>query len=157
MDKAYPIRKIAMIEVEEALNLAWQVFMDYEGPAYSQEGIAEFKRYLSVDTFCQRLHSGQYQMWCAYAGKRIIGLLATVPPAHISLLFVDPAYHRRGIARALFGRAADHLCREQGNDEITVHSSPYAEPIYRRLGFRPTDSEQVENGIRYIPMVYRKE
>lgn len=35
---------------------------------------------------------------------------------------------------------------------FTVNSSPYAVEVYRHLGFFPTDTEQVTNGIRYTPM-----
>ncbi|MBU9737013.1 GNAT family N-acetyltransferase [Diplocloster agilis] len=33
-----------------------------------------------------------------------------------------------------------------------LNSSPYAVPIYKKLGFRNTDTEQLMNGIRYTPM-----
>ena len=38
--------------------------------------------------------------------------------------------------------------------KMSVNLSPYAVPIYRRLGFRDTGAEQVVNGLRFTPMVY---
>ena len=38
-------------------------------------------------------------------------------------------------------------------EKMTVNSSPYAVPIYHKLGFKETDSEQIVNGLRYIPMI----
>jgi predicted GNAT family N-acyltransferase len=38
---------------------------------------------------------------------------------------------------------------------LTVNSSPYAVPVYAKLGFVPTDREQVQSGIRYTPMIYK--
>ena len=35
---------------------------------------------------------------------------------------------------------------------MTVNSSPYAVPIYHKLGFKDTGSEQVVNGLRFTPM-----
>ena len=76
------------------------------------------------------------------------------PPSHISLMFVDKQYQRRGIARRLFETVLD--CRDivDGNACITVNSSPYVVEIYRRLGFQPTGEERTENGIRFTPMKY---
>ena len=37
---------------------------------------------------------------------------------------------------------------------MTVNSSPYAVKIYRALGFVEVDTEQISDGIRYIPMTY---
>ena len=46
------------------------------------------------------------------------------------------------------------ICRREKPDlvAITVNSSPYAVPIYERLGFRQTKPEQVVDGIRIVPM-----
>ena len=36
--------------------------------------------------------------------------------------------------------------------EMTVNSSSYATPIYRKLGFEPVCEEQVTHGMKYTPM-----
>lgn len=38
------IRKIKENELTNALDLVWRVFLEYEAPDYSEEGIQEFKR-----------------------------------------------------------------------------------------------------------------
>lgn len=38
------IRIILKEEMEEALDLVWKVFLEYEAPDYTEEGIMEFKR-----------------------------------------------------------------------------------------------------------------
>ena len=40
----YEIRKIRPNEVEEALNLALEVFMQFEAPVYKREGVETFKK-----------------------------------------------------------------------------------------------------------------
>ena len=40
----YTVRKIQSEEVEEALALALEVFMQFEAPAYKPEGTETFKR-----------------------------------------------------------------------------------------------------------------
>ena len=53
-----------------------------------------------------------------------------------------------GIGKALFNAVKN----ECPSDKITVNSSPYAVPIYHKLGFTDTDTEQVVNGLRFTPM-----
>lgn len=38
------IRKILKEEMKEALELIWKVFLEYEAPDYTEEGIKEFKK-----------------------------------------------------------------------------------------------------------------
>ena len=46
--------------------------------------------------------------------------------------------------------------RDYDRQCFTVHSSPYAVEIYRHLGFVPTDSEQLTDGLRYTPMKFEE-
>ena len=41
------IRKVLNEEMKDALNLVWRVFLEYEAPDYTDEGIKEFKK--SID------------------------------------------------------------------------------------------------------------
>jgi ribosomal protein S18 acetylase RimI-like enzyme len=69
---------------------------------------------------------------------RIVGVIEVRQFRHISLLFVDDRFQRQGIARALVRHAvARCLSRRPDLRQITVRSSPYAVPIYERLGFLP--------------------
>ena len=77
-DKQFPVRRLYPEEIQSALDLCWEVFLQFEAPEYSEEGIQEF----------------------------------------------------------------------------TVNSSPYAVEIYRHLGFEVMDQEQTVNGIRFTPMKY---
>lgn len=38
------IRKILKEKMKDALELVWKVFLEYEAPDYSEEGIKEFKK-----------------------------------------------------------------------------------------------------------------
>ena len=46
--------------------------------------------------------------------------------------------------------------RDYTDQVFTVNSSPYAVEVYRHLGFVPTDTEQLTNGIRYTPMRFEQ-
>lgn len=146
------ISEIKIEDLKEALCLVWNVFLEYEAPDYVDEGIQEFKQFIEFDQIKQKLMENQFRMWVYKDKGIIVGVLATRPPCHISLLFVDGKYHRRGIARALLNAVVEYYMTHNDPEEITVNSSPYAKEAYRRLGFYDTDVEQTVNGIRFIPM-----
>lgn len=142
------IRKVRPEELHEALELVLRVFMEFEAPDYPEEGVEEFKRFIALDAMAPLVASGERPMWCCETDGKIVGVIAVRNDTHICLLFVDKAYHRRGIARALFEAAS------QGRAFMTVFSSPYAVGAYQKLGFVPTDTEQLQNGLRFTPMRY---
>ena len=139
------IRVLKAEELDAALKLVWVVFLEYEAPDYSAEGIYEFRRSIDDPAFLAALRT-----YGAFQEERVVGVLATRNSGgHIALFFVDPAYQRQGIGRALFEMA----CKDTSGNTMTVNSSPYAVPVYHRLGFTDTVAEQVTNGLRYTPMV----
>lgn len=132
-------------ELDAALKLVWNVFLQYEAPEYSAEGIEEFRKSISDPKYLAMLRT-----YGAFDAERLVGVLATRSGGgHIALFFVDGAYQRQGVGRVLFERA----CEDNPSDTMTVNSSPFAVPVYHRLGFTDTDTEQVTNGLRYTPMV----
>ena len=84
-----------------------------------------------------------------------MGMLTLREKKHISLLFVDAAYHRNGIGSALIKFVAKYVVNEEGLDVLTVNSSPYAVGFYHKRGFRDTDEETIADGIRFTPMELR--
>ena len=158
MNQEYVISEIEIDDLDKALRLVWGVFLAYEAPDYVDEGIMEFKQYIEQGSIRQKLMENQLLMWVCKdkdlidENRQIKGVLATRPPCHISLLFVDGEYQRKGIARALLGHMVDYYRARYDYTEITVNSSPYAKEAYHRLGFSDTDTEQTVNGIRFTPM-----
>lgn len=143
------IRKIGETEREAAVHLIDSVFMRFEAPDYSSEGVQTFyQSALNNEEFLRRL-----TMYGAYENDTLVGVIATRSGgSHIAFFFVDGAYHRQGIGKKLFLRAL----ADCPTNTLSVHSSPYAAEVYHRLGFVDTAAEQTENGIRYTPMVHTK-
>jgi GNAT superfamily N-acetyltransferase len=137
------IRKINKDEMKEALNLVWAVFLEFEAPDYSEEGIKEFKK--AID---DRNWISERDFWGAFENGELLGLIATKNYNHIALFFVDGKFHKQGIGRALF----DKVCELNASGYYTVNSSPYARGVYEHLGFEYTDSEQSVNGLKFYPM-----
>ena len=144
------ISRLDLSELSEAKKLVKKVFMTFEAPDYSKEGVAHFLTYLDEELEME-LAANQVQVWCGKDAQQIVGLLAVRLPAHVALLFVDEAYHRQGFAKQLFQEMLSELMPEQ----VTVNSSPYAVPIYERLGFQIEGNEKTVSGIRFQSMVYR--
>lgn len=143
------IRKLNHDETLKALNLVWDTFLKFEAPDYSEEGIKTFNDCINDPSFI-----GALEFYAAFEHGKIVGVLATRSNgSHIALFFVDGKYHRKGIGRKLF----EVVSKKNQSNKMTVNSSPYAVEIYQRLGFINTSTEQVMNGMRYIPMVFTKE
>lgn len=138
------IRKLRQEEIAEALSLTWNMFQQYEAPDYTQEGIEEFYKSIHDEKYLSEL------CWYgAFVQDDLVGVLATRSAGtHIALFFVEGKYHRQGIGKQLYqaARANNH------SNMMTVNSSPYAVPVYHKLGFKDTGSEQVVNGLRFTPM-----
>ena len=81
----------------------------------------------------------------------LAGFIGVRGGTHVFHLFVDAAFQRRGIARALWdvARAAALMPGHPGF--FTVNSSNFAVPFYASLGFERTAPMQVDK-VRYNPM-----
>ena len=69
------------------------------------------------------------------------------------MLFVDKAFHRKGIGRELFAAALERIYSEGPMPEmLTVNSSRFAVPFYESLGFVRSEEEKIIHGVIHIPM-----
>jgi GNAT superfamily N-acetyltransferase len=140
-------------EEHEVCALVARVFDEYVAEDFSTEGVEEFYRYAEPGAMAERSRKGDKVLLVEEDGQ-ILGMLELKGTDHIAMLFVDD--QGRGLGRALVERALQ-LCREEaeGLEQVSVHASPYAVPIYRKLGFEAEGPERMENGITYVPMVIK--
>ncbi len=138
-------------------QLVWEVFEKYEAPGYRKEGVETFRAFIAPDNLRWMVGEGSLRIYCCFDGERLVGIIALRGLSHIALLFVREPYHRRGIAGNLLKMALAELkMREPDVDELTVHSSLYAIPIYEKMGFTiQADEIQQDHGIRFMPMEKR--
>jgi len=139
------IRRLCEAETPRALALAQQVFFEFVAQDCSQKGLETFLSFVTDDDAVRSL-----RFYGAFDGEALAGMLAMRGSGHVSLFFVERAYHKRGVGRALFQAAL----RDTPADVITVHSSLYARTVYEKLGFTALCGEQQADGIRYVPMKY---
>lgn len=145
--EAYPVRRLAPEDIPAALDLCWQVFLAFDTQDYSDEGVAAFQASLADRERTRRLN-----FYGAFDGDELVGVLCMRAPGHIADFFVSAAYQGRGIGRSLF----QAMRQDYQLQRFTVHSSPYAVQFYKRLGFIPTDSEQLIDGLRFVPMEFNE-
>lgn len=130
---------------DEAIRLVKKVFMQFEAPEYSREGIREF-----MDSIHNQDYLIMHSFFGAYVHGKLAGVIATRKGHHhVGLLFVDRKYQKKGIGRMLMQYVIDLKDKEP----MTVNASPYAHEFYKKLGFTDTDGEQTVSGIRFYPMI----
>ena len=151
------IRKITGSEVESAMDLALEVFMQFEAPEYPPEGVETFKKDIVENPeYLENARQGICPIYGAFDGNKIVALMGMRSNrTHINLVFTKKEYHRRGIARAIFQYLLNDVLQENpALEALTLNSSPYGLPFYFAMGFIPLSGEQEMNGIRYTPMKY---
>ena len=145
-------RKIVAGEEVEVCNLVARSFNEFIAPGFSEEGIEEFYRYINPRALHKRWRGGYHVIVAEKEGK-IVGVSEVKRRRHISMLYVEKAYHRKGIAGALLDRSLEYILENAPKTkEVTVNSSQYAAPFYESAGFRKTEGEKVIHGILHIPM-----
>lgn len=147
------IRPIQKNEWEEAMLLAWNTFLRYETADYSLEGVKSFRDFVKGKKLHEMFLMGEYPTWGAFDNGVMVGVVSMRNKSHISLLFVDGDYHRRGIATNLLKVLFEHVKDEEHLTEVTVNAAPYAKGFYHKIGFVDLDEEKIADGIRYTPMV----
>lgn len=157
MEKAvrmsYEIRWARESEWAPAMNMIWRTFLEYDGKDYTQEGIKNFFDFITDSDLYTAFLRGEYQMMVALAQGRIIGVGSLRNKNHLSLLFVDGAYHHMGVGSAILIRLCDYLEREMGEQYMSLKAAPYAVDFYRKLGFRVVQPEEEHSGIRVTSMI----
>lgn len=154
METSYQIRSAYRDEWDDAMALAWKTFLRFEADVYSPEGVRNFEEFITDTTLHRMFIMGAYQMFVALDRDKIVGMITLRNSTHISLLFVDEKYHRRGIGRALMEHLTNYLLTEVGADHVTVNASPYGVGFYHKLGFKDLRPEEVKDGIIYTPMKF---
>ncbi len=140
-------------EETAVLALVMAGFDEFVRPDFTAEGVAEFGR--SARSFVLDRPDG-HSLLVTEEGDRLVGMLDVRDGSHIALFFVDVGCHGRGIGRNLLEHAIER-CRVVDPDvrTVTANSSPWAVPVYERLGFVVVGPESEHKGIRCVPMVKR--
>lgn len=148
----YKIRWARTDEWVPAMKMIWRTFAKYEGRDYTEEGIRSFLEFITDETLYAAFLRGEYRLMVALDRKRIIGAGSLRDCNHLSLLFVDEAYHRKGVGSAILRKLCVYLKRETGEGRMSLQAAPCAIDFYRKQGFRAVQPERDYSGIRVTLM-----
>lgn len=150
------IRRINGSEVREALDLATEVFLEFEAPDYQPEGVEVFRQFIENDEFILKCQNGVCPIYAAFDEGKMVGMMGMRQDrAHITLAFTRKEYHRRGVATSIFRFLLEDVLQNNPSlKEITLNSSPYGKPFYLHIGFLPLSEEKEMGGVRFTPMKY---
>nr|WP_194717455.1 GNAT family N-acetyltransferase [Vibrio sp. S9_S30] len=99
----------------------------------------------------QVTNSNIYTSVKAVSNSVLVGYVAWRSGNYIAQLYVSSMSQGQGIGTGLIRE----MQKRSKASSIELKASVNAVGFYKRLGFQPTESEQVKNGIRYLPMVLR--
>ena len=145
------IKPLSQGDWDIATALVWRVFLRHNAPDYDQEGIGSFLNFISDEhlrLFCQL---DEFRMYGAYLGEHLIGVCLMRCGGHVSLLFVETPYHKKGIGSELLSYVTEEA-QKRGLKKLTVNAAPAAVGFYEKKGFTPTGPEQQKDGVRFLPM-----
>lgn len=150
--KGLEIRPARSTDADSAVDLVIRSFDEFVAPDYPDEGIAKFHTDVTPDCLVQAIDNGDIVLIGTMDGN-LAGIIKIRDETHISWLFVDKVYQERGVGRELIVKAvAGILERNPEATRITVNSSPFALPIYTRMGFEISGKEKCVDGMRFIPV-----
>ena len=152
MDTDIRFRFMQQGEEARVCSLIEKVFKEFVAPDYGLEGINEFFKFANPIAMAERAGVEQVVV-VAEQKSDFVGVIEMRKCDHIAMLFVS--LRGKGIAKKLINRAIEECCKRKPDiKRITVNSSPFAEPVYSRMGFKATGPSQKKNGITFVPMAY---
>lgn len=149
---SYEYRWAGVHEWVPAMDMIWRTFQKFEGDVYTEEGIQNFYDFITDGQLYRAFLNGSYRMMVALDKGRIIGVASVRNRNHLSLLFVEEVYHRRGVGRGLLERLSVYLKTQMNESILTVKASPYAVEFYKKVGFQITAPEECISGMLVTAM-----
>jgi GNAT superfamily N-acetyltransferase len=150
MNEDIHYRSMQKGEEAKVCSLVENVFNEFVAPDYEIEGNNEFFKFANPLALAERTSTEQLVI-VAEQGSDFVGIIEMRNYDHIAMLFVS--LRGKGIGKELINRAVEE-CRKRKPElkRMMVNSSPFAEPIYSRMGFKSTGPFQKKNGIIFEPM-----
>lgn len=105
---------------------------------YDNSSIDEWLKVIDTEKFRRVATSGVTSI-VAISDGEIIGFASFhLSNSHLEMWYVDPAFHGKGIGRALMVESLARL-KQSGTTEVTTEASAHARPRFEQLGWQVAD------------------
>lgn len=151
------IRAMSDSDSHRVSHLILTLFDEFVAPGYSKKASKTFRRQTRRQSHIAELREGELRLVAETlvdeARGELVGVIGVRDVSHIHWLWVRKDWHRRGVASILMANVIAEVRRKKPDAvSITLNSSPFAIPVYRRLGFRITGEEFDQEGLICTPM-----
>jgi GNAT superfamily N-acetyltransferase len=162
MDSGSTRQKEAHICIRRATLADIDVLAHQRASLLQDVGLIDSSQFAALEAaskayFLESLPANEYRAWVlecgntiAAGGGMIMHRLLPRPKdhsggceAHILNVYTEPVFRRQGFARSLM-TAMLSWCREHGINRVSLHASDKGRPLYRSLGFNPTNEMRYE-------------
>lgn len=137
-------RLIKKNEIDIVIELVDQIAKEFIFSNWKTEGINNFNLVNSQDFYLDKSNL----TYICINDNKIIGMVSLSNRKHLSLLFVDKQYQRKGIGKRLV-EIVDNLVL----GDLEVNADIYAKSFYEHIGFKLAGSLEKKDGISYYPMI----
>ena len=81
MSREFSVCEIETENLSEVLALVWRVFLEFQAPGYSDEGVLEFRRFIEYESIHKKLMEKKLKIWICRKENKIAGVLQPGLPA----------------------------------------------------------------------------
>lgn len=145
------LRKAAPDDAGEISRLVLDLQAKFTFHEYTDEGRALMERQLSPDAVSETITGGNV-VFVAEHEHRLVGVVSIRNNSHLSLNFVDEAWHCRGISRDLWALGKAECLRRGNPGRFTLRASTFAIGVYEKWGFVATGEIDRSGGTLSHPM-----
>ena len=141
------IREMNEQDIEAVSAICMASFSSSVAGDLPGEGVSTFAKIVSRDALRDRMTRDTVILVAEY-NERIEGVVELKEGRHISMLFVEPEFQRKGIGRKLLSSALNYARA----DIVTVRASLSSVPAYEKYGFESRGDISESSGLVYQPM-----
>ena len=121
---------------------------------FKKSAVQEYLDYYSLEKnsisgLCKKFQRTPI-FYVAVNNKKIIGIIRG-RLGYITNLFIDGAYHKKGIGRRLVEKFEADI-KKQKAKVIKIRASLYAAPFYQKVGYKKTTGIRNFRGLKIYPM-----
>lgn len=135
------IKQLQEEQIGEAVQLARGVYEHCIRPHMTDlELVHIFLQYSKEETVRQNVRDGRLVLFGAFENGSMIGMSGMQQEGHITMLYVLPAFQRRGCGRQLLERMRQYGGTENRTDRVTLSAAPaWTAGYFAKRGFRQMD------------------